>query len=566
LDTGKKPGYQIGLFKREMDDELTEQLSVVRDVVKQFELVALEPLMRACESLAHDGPIDLAVLGQFKSGKSSLLNTVLGEPILPVGVLPLTSVVTRLVAGSEAIARVTYHDGHVECVPIDRIADFVTGTGNPANARQVAVVDVVTPLLRCLPGVRLVDTPGLGSAFVHNSDATRVWLPNLASAIVAVSSERPLSDEDLELIADSRQVAPRVVVVLTKIDLLTEAERRQVVEYLDETLRDRFDGAIPILAFSVRAETDRWLKQLFNTVLSPTALNVARERRAALLRKLARLKQSCCGYLALALEAAHRSEADRERLRAAVFDEHVGQAITCDELALAEQSFAATVRPTFEAYFMGQRQEICQRLSAELGGEISSWRGNLATQSRHYETWLNEKLFAELTPASEGADGLACELMDNAERRFRRIVEAFRDRLNRNVREATGIELSPMIWEVKPPGLAAVPVKTGQTFMVHWDLLWWALPMTVFGAVFRRHAFKRLPGEIETNLRRLVSEWSNVASRAVAELRSRADDWVDTELQTLDRSLSSNAGDSENIRGTLRRLEGVALNVATVQP
>ena len=60
-------------------------------------------------------------------------------------------------------------------------------------------MDVYTPALSDLPGVRLVDTPGLGSVFAHNTDATRTWMPNVAAALVTVSAERPLSDEDRRL-------------------------------------------------------------------------------------------------------------------------------------------------------------------------------------------------------------------------------------------------------------------------------------------------------------------------------------------------------------------------------
>ena len=150
------------------------QREVVADVVRRFGLTSLEPTLRACEALAgDDAPLDVAVLGQFKSGKSSLLNAVLGEAVFPVGALPVTAVVTRAAAGPERVVRVTRLDGSVEEVAPARLADFVTEAGNPGNRRQVARVDVLTPALADLPGVRLVDTPGLGSVFTHNTEATR---------------------------------------------------------------------------------------------------------------------------------------------------------------------------------------------------------------------------------------------------------------------------------------------------------------------------------------------------------------------------------------------------------
>src|SRR5437660_9771774 len=117
------------------------QLDVVADIVQRFGLTSLHPALRACEALAgEDPPLDVAVLGQFKSGKSSLLNAVLGEPVFPVGVVPVTAVVTRAAAGPDRIVRVTYQDGSAEEVAPARLAEFVTEAGNPGNRRQVAVV------------------------------------------------------------------------------------------------------------------------------------------------------------------------------------------------------------------------------------------------------------------------------------------------------------------------------------------------------------------------------------------------------------------------------------------
>ena len=83
-------GGAISLVDVRMNARLN-QLKVLTALVDQFGLSRFAPV-QASTAIAQDGLIDVAVLGRFKSGKSSLLNTVLGEPFFPVGVLPVTAV------------------------------------------------------------------------------------------------------------------------------------------------------------------------------------------------------------------------------------------------------------------------------------------------------------------------------------------------------------------------------------------------------------------------------------------------------------------------------------------
>ena len=139
------------------------------------------------------------VVGEFKRGKSTLVNALLGVEVLPTGVLPLTAVMTEVVHG-QAGATVAGLDGTRVDVGLDDVARFVTEAGNPGNERGVDRVEVRVPAPLLSTGLVLVDTPGLGSIHLHNTEVGRASLLEADGAIVLLSADEPLSDEERQLL------------------------------------------------------------------------------------------------------------------------------------------------------------------------------------------------------------------------------------------------------------------------------------------------------------------------------------------------------------------------------
>jgi GTP-binding protein EngB required for normal cell division len=541
----------------------TDLFDTVTEAIRRFKLTSLEPGVRVCLTLANDEtPLDVAVLGQFKSGKSSLLNALVGNDLLPIGVVPVTAVVTRLVAGPALTARVRDQDGRPESIAPERIAEFVTEALNPGNCRRVAVVDVEVPALAELRGLRLVDTPGLGSTFAHNTQATKDWLPSVAAALVVVSADRPLSNDERLLIAEVRQLAPRVWVILSKIDLLDIQQQAEVTAFLQSQLHESFGNELPVIPFSVRRDREQSVGRLRTEVLRPLIQDPARERHAVFVHKVQGLATACHDYLRMALQSALRVSADRERLRSAVLDETVREAVIRDELALTCQRMCDGIRSAFEARFDGLIGPIQQRLAAVLREDMRSWRGHLGKQTHRYETWIRERMTSELTGISELGLPLARELVAEAESRFRRVVDAFRDRLARNLTRELNVTLSPLTWEVHVPVVVMPDAAFSKTFATNWELLWWLIPMPLFGWLFRRHCLGLLPWEVEKNVFRLEGDWYAAVVAAVNDLREQALAWVRAELATLGQLLARDSDEVPELEERIRRLEAGLVKIS----
>ncbi|HER20095.1 MAG TPA: hypothetical protein ENO14_03515, partial [Chromatiales bacterium] len=196
-------------------------LVLLEGICRRFSITSLGArISEIQENATENDHVDVVVLGRFKSGKSSLLNALLGRDVLPIDVLPSTAVVTRVVAGRRDRACVVGEDGTAADIDLGEIRRYVTERENPDNAKGVARVDVELAKSRIPAGLRLVDTPGVGSLHRHNTDVAERWLPRVGAALVAISADQPLSEQDVALLEELRPFTPFATIVLTKVDLL----------------------------------------------------------------------------------------------------------------------------------------------------------------------------------------------------------------------------------------------------------------------------------------------------------------------------------------------------------
>ncbi len=168
------------------------------------------------ERLAQER-LQVAVLGQFKRGKSTFLNALLGDPVLPTGVVPLTSIATFIRFAAVPSMRVSFLDGRVTEEPDaahgetlrEQLARFVTEEGNPQNRLRVARVDVGYPAAILSHGIVLIDTPGIASTLRHQTDAAIEVLRECDAGFFVLSVDPPVTEAELVYLD---RVRPRIAV------------------------------------------------------------------------------------------------------------------------------------------------------------------------------------------------------------------------------------------------------------------------------------------------------------------------------------------------------------------
>jgi predicted GTPase len=249
----------------------------------------------ALESLAA-GQFHVAFVGQFKRGKSTLINALLGRELLPADVPPLTSAISIVQFGPVERFTVHYEDGRLETIQTEEIARFASEEGNPRNSRGVRAVVLDLPHSFLEGGLRLVDTPGLGSVFTANSEVTGSFLPKIDVALVVLGCDPPMTGEELNLIRSVRDRSARICFILNKVDQATPEMIRKAEAFTRRVLREDL-GQEPgefILASAKKALLGnddpgmRELKALLQTLASRSREALARQSAARTVSHLAR--------------------------------------------------------------------------------------------------------------------------------------------------------------------------------------------------------------------------------------------------------------------------------------
>lgn len=224
-------------------DHLREAQRLLEELGEGFS--GLKVRMEELSKRLVEGRFRLAVLGQFKRGKSTLLNALIGEPLLPTGVLPLTAVPIQLRGGPLRKIWITLSNGerteHTGSTEVLRnvLERYATERGNPGNRLGIIQVDVEHPSPLLTRGLEILDTPGVGSTVIQNTQAARAILPACDAAVFILSPDPPITEVEVQFLKAVRVAAARILFVLTKADLLSPADQKDILTFLQHVLSEQ---------------------------------------------------------------------------------------------------------------------------------------------------------------------------------------------------------------------------------------------------------------------------------------------------------------------------------------
>ena len=540
-----------------------EALGTVEELCRRRGISALEDFLESCRTFARDKTLNIAVLGRFKAGKSSFLNHLLGRPLLPVGVIPVTSVVTEIQWGARERAEVLFVDGRRDQVPVDRIGEFISEGQNPENFKQVVRVRVELPSLDRYRGIRFVDTPGLESVFEHNTDASLEWLPNVGLALVAVGVDPPLSQHDIELIGSLSRYTPDISLLLTKVDVLDENERLQVREFVQKQLARHWNDSVPVFPYSVRPGFEHLRAELDGALLSQVRAKAGEQRAAILLRKLESLLSECTDYLNVALKAAEIADSEREELRLKILGQKESLGDTRLALKLIVRHATAHARAAFEQLLQPDEVPIRNRLQERLDLEFPSWTRSLNVATGKFDDWLCAVLADEMAELSGRHRNEFVEPVRRAGRRLSQSLQDVRNRLSERMLETLGVPLRTTEMELPAADPGSPDVRVGKIFDRNWEIVSWLIPMALVRGAVLKHFHRKVGDLVFTNLSRLASQWEEIVNTSLPALERESVRRLDGLVGTVEKLIASAGPEAPRIREDIRRLEGLRRRLKT---
>lgn len=230
---------------KQMVMELTASLRKLKEYSQNLDLKGnVESISGVIKRLEEDS-FSVAIIGEFNRGKSTLINALLGKPILPMDVLPTTATLNKITYSISPLVKIEYKDGRTEDVEVEKLSEYVTKLTRDGEkkARGIKEATVFYPINYCKNGVTIIDTPGLNDDAAM-SEVTMSVLPQIDAALMVIMAQSPFSESERDFL-ESKVITSdlgRILFVVTGIDLLDEEDVERVLNNITLRIEEHVMG------------------------------------------------------------------------------------------------------------------------------------------------------------------------------------------------------------------------------------------------------------------------------------------------------------------------------------
>lgn len=209
-------------------------LSEMADLCRQMKMEAQCAELEAIREKLEKHSFSVGIMGEFKRGKSTVINSLLEREIMPADILPCSATMNRVTYDLQPHVQLIMRDGSTRDIPVEELVEYVTKLSDEHESRAAEVEQAVVyyPCRFCQNGVDIIDTPGLNDDERMNRIAEEV-IPQLDAVIMVVTPDSPFSISEAEFVRNKLMASDlgRLIFVVNKIDTIRRAsDRARVVE------------------------------------------------------------------------------------------------------------------------------------------------------------------------------------------------------------------------------------------------------------------------------------------------------------------------------------------------
>ncbi|MBQ8175781.1 MAG: dynamin family protein [Oscillospiraceae bacterium] len=225
-------------FKQTVSD-LTESLTQLKEYSEDIGLEhTAKSIGETIEKIAKEH-FEVAIVGEFKRGKSTLINALLGQEVLPADVLPATATLNRVTYSEEPYVMVEYKNGEEEKVDINKLADYVTKLSyeSEKKAETVKQATVYYDTDFCKNNVDIIDTPGLNDD-EQMTNVTLSILPEIDAAVFVISANSPFSQFEKEFLEKKMLTSDmgRIIFAVNCFGTFSKEDEDRIVETVEKRI------------------------------------------------------------------------------------------------------------------------------------------------------------------------------------------------------------------------------------------------------------------------------------------------------------------------------------------
>lgn len=221
---------------------------------------------------------DVVVCGEVKKGKSSFINALMGDEVLPTNTQVATSQVFRIINTDKEEYSLVFTNGERQKISRSDLSRYGSQVdadlyGEPIlKGRQLDYIEIKHPIPSLPKSVALIDTPGIGALYAAHEQITRNYLKRAAAVIFIVDPKNPIVVKEREFIESALGVTKQLMVVMTKMDNYDENVIATMISRNEEILapygKQTATGRISIhpisstLLFDANKEKDEILMEM----------------------------------------------------------------------------------------------------------------------------------------------------------------------------------------------------------------------------------------------------------------------------------------------------------------